>query len=134
MVKPPKRFPLVLRGPAASVALLCLLTALYAGDKMSQKAKTESGSSGQATTTPISKNKITLRLHFESGRHTDAVQFEGGMVRLEQDGSVLGITPYLDGDDVKTKVFRVFQLKHPTGATAEGLSELNELLVGKGPV
>jgi hypothetical protein len=123
-------------GATAAVIMSLLITlVLYAGEKLSQKATADSSVpySQQATTTQISNTKITLRLHFDSGGFADAMQFEGGMIRLEQNGSVLGITPYLEADEVKVKVFKVFPLKNPVGLVAEGLAELNEVMVSKEP-
>lgn len=133
----PKRTAMVLKISTGVAVIVALLTAVYAIEQISQKTTADSSVpySRQAATTPISKTRITLRLHFDTGRYYDAMQFEGGMIRIEEKDSVFGISPYLEADEVKVKVFKVFRVMNPEGLVAEGLSEFNEaFLLSKVPI
>lgn len=133
-----KRFTMVLKISAVVVAMtIAVLAGVYAVEQISQKATADVSVpySRQATTTPISSTSIKLRLYFDTGRSYDATQCEGGMVRIEGKESVLGLSPYMDGDEVKIKVYKVFRVRNNEGLVAEGLSEINEVfLTNKVPV
>ncbi len=128
---------MILKVSAAAAVVIALLASLYAVEQLSQKATADASIpySRQATTTPISSTSIKLRLYFDTGRSYDATQCEGGMVRVEGKESVLGLSPYMDGNEVKIKVYKVFRVKNQEGLIAEGLSEINEVfLIDKVPV
>lgn len=74
---------------------------------------------------------IALKLTFAGGHWAVVTEMEGGTARIEENGNVLAITPYIrdkDSGTVELKVFRVIRREGNEDAEA-----LGSLLVGKSP-
>src|ERR1700754_3903025 len=86
------------------VSLFTALSAQEALEKSQDKspATPQVPFSKQAQTRPISNSKITLKLTFD-GTRFDVTQHEGAIIRIERNGNVYGLVPYLAGDRVQIK-------------------------------
>jgi hypothetical protein len=88
---------------------------------------------GRARTSPISDNMVTLKLTLSTGEVVTAVQREGGMVRIDKQGSIIGLTPKIrDKEDgtIDVAVFRISAIKGPSGAVVgEGMDLMERLEV-----
>lgn len=72
---------------------------------------------------------VTVQLEFAGGIKFQATQALGSVIRVEQNGSTIGIVPEVDGDRVNARVFNF-------GFNAKGLTlgeSLGSLQIGKEP-
>lgn len=113
---------------------LALLTALCAQGATFQKAAMESPITyaKQGRDSPASnKSKISFRLTFDKGEVFEVTQLEGEVIRIEKDGSTVGITPYLEADQVKVKVVKEWSVKSQNKTFGDGVLELGIFEIGK---
>jgi hypothetical protein len=83
-----------------------------------------------AATVPISPHSVTLKVVTADGRGALVSVLNGGLAQLSLDeGPTLGITPVLEGDEVRLAFFEV--LTRPTGESY-GLRQLDDLRLGRG--
>jgi hypothetical protein len=87
--------------PLALVVVLMFLvpSLMSAQDNSLSQPDTPLPWSRQAKTIPISDKRISLRLTFPEGQTMVATQLEGGMIRIEKDKAIFGLTPYITDHD-----------------------------------
>jgi hypothetical protein len=86
---------------------------------------------GRARTLSTSDSMVTLKLTLSTGELVTAVQREGGMVRIDKQGSTIGLTPKIrdkDNGTIDVAVFRISAIRGPSGSVVgEGMDLLQRL-------
>lgn len=85
----------------------------------------------QAATVPSSDRLITFKLTLDNRAPVEVTQLEGGMIRIEKEGSwILGLTPYVrdsSTDEIAVKIFQISVITKENVAVGEGIVELQTL-------
>jgi hypothetical protein len=126
-------FQAILLGGVTAVAFLTLeLSSISAQDssRLSASGRAPVPFEKQARTTAISDKKVKLQLTFPNGVVFDVTQFEGATIRIEQDGSTVGLAPYIIEDRVTVRTFRIFSVEDQGVTLAEGMSDVALIDVG----
>lgn len=90
---------------------------------------------GRAKTIPISDTAIKLRFITDGKQDVYATQFDGGLIRIEEDKSLIyGFSPFIidqASGDIAIRVFRISKIKENGKVVDERMEELQILEAGK---
>src|SRR5215208_6100417 len=90
---------------------------------------------GRAKTIPISDTVIKLRFITDGKQDVYATQFDGGLIRIEENKSLIyGFSPFIidqASGDIAIRVFRISKIKENGKVVDERMEELQILEAGK---
>ena len=90
--------------------------------------------SKQASTIPTSDELITLKITLSDGQTLTATEREGGMIRIEKDGRIFGVTPHIHDKDnsvIKADIFRITTIKRGGTVVGESMAIVENVEVNK---
>jgi len=122
-----------------TVALLATVYAKQVAQKHSaDDLVIQSKQVGVVPASGASGAKVTLRLTFDAGKDTELVfkvtQFEGSVIRVERNGSTIGIVPHVNterGNQVTAKIVKLDPFDPRDIPVGERITEINSFEIGR---
>lgn len=124
--------------PAIGLMLIAfgLVSLLYARENPTPSIKQQDVDKHieRATTLPSSDYLVTLKITLTDGEVIRATQFEGGLIRIEYQGRIFGITPHIrdmNSGAISAKIFRITRVVKKGETVGEAIALLESLEVNK---
>jgi hypothetical protein len=142
MIEIKQRWRIVSSVAFSGFAFIALLATVYA-QQVSQKNSADdivvqSKQLGAVPSSASSGSKVTLRLTFDAGKDTEVVfkvtQFEGSIIRVERNGSTVGIVPHIDterGNQVTAKILKLVPVDARDISVGERIAEISSFEIGR---
>ena len=89
---------------------------------------------GTVPSTGSSRSKVTLQLTFDTGAVFRVTQFEGSLIRVERNGSTIGMIPHIDnghGNQVTATLFEGFPLDVRDVSLLERIAKTSSFEIGR---